>query len=57
MTTPAKAAGQPHLQLVGPIPNSDDGVTLLMLETRSHIGGDPIAIESWFYKRLHCLLE
>lgn len=46
VTTPAKAMGQPHLQLVGPIPKSDDGVTLLMLETWSYIGGDPIAAES-----------
>lgn len=33
MTAPAKTTGQPHLQLVGPIPSSDDGVTLLTLET------------------------
>lgn len=46
MMSLAKAMGQSHLQLLGPIPNSYDGVTLLMLEARSHIGGDSIAVES-----------
>lgn len=46
MTTPVQAMGQPYLQLVGPIPNSEDAVILLMMETWSHIGSDPIAAES-----------